>query len=113
MNAAIFSTVMENFKARFIAVEKKLDQIYKVLGIDMIEVLEYISFETTLVETIALAINAEKANEIMDELLYLIYDCNFDFSTYADNVTFEIEGEEKHPIISNWEDFYNFITDEE
>jgi hypothetical protein len=38
-------------------------------------------------------------------------DCNFDLGTFEESVTIMKDGEEKHPILSTWEDFYDYLID--
>jgi hypothetical protein len=111
MTKEVFTATMEKFKVRYDEVEAKLSQIYEALGIDIVEVLDYISFNALLVETIAAAIDPEKAPNIAEDIYYLMSDCNFDLGTFEESVTIMKDGEEKHPILSTWEDFYDYLID--
>lgn len=111
MTKEVFVATMEKFKVRYDEVEAKLNQIYEALGVDIVEVLDYISFEALLVETIAAAVDPKKVPNIVEDIYYLMFDCNFDLGTFERSVTIMKDGEEKHPILSTWEDFYDYLID--
>ena len=112
MTAKNFSYIMDLYKAATAEIDRKLSDVYDLLGVDLVELFEATSFESLLRGAIALEIAEQSsltAEEIEEDLSYLIYDCGFDLADYCENVTIPVNGEDKHPILSTWEDYFNYL----
>ena len=112
MTAKNFSDTMVIYKGLAATVDKTLNDVYDLLGVDMVELLDSTSYEVLLRNVIATEIADQSlltADEVEEDLAYLMYECNFDLGKYCENVTIDVNGEAKHPILSTWEDYFNYL----
>lgn len=116
MTAKNFSDTMVIYKGLAATIDKTLSNVYDLLGVDMIELLDSTSYEGLLRNVIATEIADQSpftVDEVEEDLAYLMYECNFDLGKYCENVTVEVNGEDKHPILSTWEDYFNYLIRED
>ena len=105
-----FVEVITKFQKQYERAEARLDQIYDALGCDCVEVFCDISFETILIDALVAGFPKSKAESVRTDIEYLIYECNFNLADFQDRVWITTsDGEEKHPIITTFEDFYDYL----
>lgn len=108
-----FVKIMTNFQKAYEEADVRLDKIYDALGCDCVEVFCDISFENILIDAIVAGFLKSKQEDILTDLRYLIYECGFNLADFQDRVWITTaNGEEKHPIITTFEDFYDYLVED-
>ena len=106
-----FTKIMTNFQKAYEAADTRLDKIYDALGCDVVEVFCDISFENILIDAIVAGFPEDKQADVYTDLGYLIYECGFNLADFQDRVTVEVDGVDKHPILTTFEDFYDYLVE--
>lgn len=97
-----FVSWMERFVEQYKATDYILDIFYNEVGIDLINFVDEVGFESLAVSAMEIGLNDNE-----HWLTYFIYDCNCNFDTFNNNV--EIEG--ANTDIHTYEELYFFIVE--
>lgn len=95
-----FVNWMERFVEQYKKVNHAIDIFYDEVGIDLINFIGEIGFESSAVSAMEIGLNDNE-----HWLTYFIYDCNCSFDTFNNNVL--IDGVDIH----TYEELYFFITE--
>lgn len=109
MTKQAFVEIMERFQKQNEIADKRLNKIYDALGADCVEAFCDISFMSVLIRAIVIGFPEEKQATIKEDIEYLIYECNFNLADFQEKVWIDVDGEEKHPIVTTFEDFYDYL----
>lgn len=110
MTKESFVEIMERFQKQNEVADECLNKMYDALGVDCVEAFCNISFETIVIDALVAAFPESKAESVRTDIEYLIYECNFKLADFQDRVWITTaDGEEKHPILTTYEDFYDYL----
>lgn len=104
-----FVEVITKFQKQYERAEARLNLIYNALGCDCVETFCDISFESIVIDALVAGFPKSKAETVRNDIIYLIYDCNFNLADFQDRVSITTDGEERHPILTTFEDFYDYL----
>ena len=108
-----FVKIMTNFQKAYEEADARLDKIYDALGCDCVEVFCDISFENILIDAIVAGFLKSKQEDILTDLRYLIYECGFNLADFQNRVWITTADRgKKHPIITTFEDFYDYLVED-
>lgn len=96
-----FVSWMEKFVEQHKELDRVLDIFYNEVGVDLINVVEKVGFESFAVNAMEIGLNDNE-----HWLTYFICDCNCNFDTFNNNV--EIDG--ANVDVHSYEDLYFFIV---
>lgn len=113
MTKESFAEIMERFQKQNEVADERLNKMYDAFGADCIEAFCDISFETIVIDAFVAGFPESKAESVRTDIEYLIYECNFNLADFQDRVWITTaDGEEKHPIVTTYEDFYDYLMSE-
>ena len=104
MNSTQFVNWMERFVEQHKELERVIDVLYTEIGLDMVDFIDNIGFETYAINAMELALNDDE-----HWLTYFVWECECDFDRFNN----QVEVNEKNVDIHTYEDLYFFIVGRE
>ena len=100
MNSEQFATWMEKFMIQHRELDRVIDVLYDEIGVDIINFIDNIGFETYAINAMELALGDNE-----HWLTYFVYECEGDFDKFNENA----DVEDASPNIHTYEELYDFI----
>lgn len=101
MNSTQFVNWMERFIEQHKELDRVLDTFYNEIGIDLINFVDEVGFESFAVSAMEIGLNDNE-----QWLTYFVYECECDFDRFNN----QVEVDEKNVNIHTYEDLYFFIV---
>lgn len=111
MTRESFIRIMEDFQKRFTANEQVINQIYSLIGTNIVDVIDACSYIDPFLDTLATAIVDNENYELArDDFNYLVFDSMFSLELFCDGTV--IGEDERHPLICDFGEFYDFLKEQ-